>query len=166
MDQEKLPPSSSHAHPMPSRPLSVPSIGGLSFAERKGQVHISSLAGILRMDSDPRHTERPPLADVAKAASCTESRPSLSKQRSDYFEKIFSVKKSSPAKERAHSEAIVMADVRTNVIVRIESLPSQSRPSTELTFRFSGEHRSMTSSRSSPNYRITSLKGISGPYHL
>lgn len=54
-------------------------------------------------------------------ATKKKSKPELTKQRSNYFEDAFAVKEQvHPAKERVISESIVMADVKTNVIINDE----------------------------------------------
>ncbi|KAH7349441.1 Tautomerase/MIF superfamily [Plectosphaerella cucumerina] len=54
----------------------------------------------------------------------TPSTPAMAKSRSTYFEDVFQAgREVSPAKDRVRSEAIVMAEVRTNVIVRALLLP-------------------------------------------
>lgn len=70
-------------------------------------------------DRTMRDIDRPPPGDVHGKARRSQSRPDLTKQRSKYFEEAFSVKEVNPAKARVRSEAIVMADVKTNVIVSV-----------------------------------------------
>lgn len=58
-------------------------------------------------------------------ATKKKSKPELTKQRSNYFEDAFAVKEQvHPAKERVISESIVMADVKTNVIVSAMFCPT------------------------------------------
>lgn len=67
-----------------------------------------------------RDTSRPPPGDVSANKKRTQSKPELTKQRSHYFDDAFAVKETHPAKDRVLSESIVMADVKTNVIVSLE----------------------------------------------
>lgn len=64
-----------------------------------------------------RDIDRPPPGDIGTKPRKDPSKPSLSHQRSAYFEEAFAVKDEDPAKARVRSEAIVMANVKTNVIV-------------------------------------------------
>ena len=64
-----------------------------------------------------RNIDYPLPGDVVMKARKLKSRPDLTKKRSSFFEDVFSVTEVNPAKERVQSEAIVMAEVRTNVIV-------------------------------------------------
>ena len=61
----------------------------------------------------PRASEQP-----RKLPRRAVSSPGLSRSRSTYFEDVFQVNREfSPTKDRIRSEAIVLAEVRTNVIV-------------------------------------------------
>lgn len=67
-----------------------------------------------------RHIDRAPPGDIARRTSKSQSRADLARQKSkrSFFEDAFSVSPNSPARERVHGDAIVMAEVKTNVIVR------------------------------------------------
>lgn len=74
-----------------------------------------------------RDIDRAPPGDVVQRSCKPQIKPELTKQRSNYFEDAFSVKDLSPVRERVRSEAMVVADVKTNVIVRgISSHPFSS----------------------------------------
>lgn len=89
-----------------------------SFAERKAQTPRPSPLTLVEGDRNMRDIDRPPPGDVlAKTRRAQSKQRDLGKQRSNYFEDAFSVKDANPAKTRVRSEAIVMADVKTNVIV-------------------------------------------------
>jgi hypothetical protein len=88
-----------------------------SFAERKAQTPRPSPLTLVEGDRNMRDIDRPPPGDVVAKTRRAQSKPDLGKQRSHYFEDAFSVKDANPAKTRVRSEAIVMADVKTNVIV-------------------------------------------------
>jgi hypothetical protein len=63
-----------------------------------------------------RDISRPPPGDVVNRPKKVSG--NLAKQKSSYFEDAFRVEDSNPARERIQCESIVMAEVRTNVIVR------------------------------------------------
>lgn len=65
-----------------------------------------------------RAIDLPRSRDVTRQPRKVLSSPGLAKSRSMYFEDAFQAgREVSPAKDRIRSEALVMADVRTNVIV-------------------------------------------------
>ena len=90
---------------------------------------------IQNLDRIMRDIDRPLPGDVATAgakrvskSSSSSKQPSvveLSRQKSklNFWEDAFSVNEVSPAKERIRGDAIVMAEVKTNVIVSILSVP-------------------------------------------
>lgn len=65
-----------------------------------------------------RDIDRPPPGDPTGSRK-TKLHPELSKKRSAYFETEFAAanRDPDPVRARIHNEAIVMADLRTNVIV-------------------------------------------------
>lgn len=67
-----------------------------------------------------RHIDQAPPGDVVRRGSKGQSRADLARQRSsrNFFEDAFAMNQTSPARARVHGDAIVMAEVRTNVIVR------------------------------------------------
>lgn len=87
-----------------------------SFGERKAQTSRPTPLSTLERSDNMRDIERPPPGDVSRKKR-SHSKPELTKQRSDYFEDAFGVKEANPAKDRVLSESIVMADVKTNVMV-------------------------------------------------
>ncbi|KAK0646498.1 Tautomerase/MIF superfamily [Cercophora newfieldiana] len=94
----------------------------LSFSERKAQkenMTPSNLAdGGRRIMRD---TTRPPPGDITRSGS-NKSQAGLGKRRSNvnFFEDAFSVGENSAAKERVRGDAIVFAEVKTNVIISDE----------------------------------------------
>lgn len=59
------------------------------------------------------------LDDAGQHSRRTLSSPDIGKSRSMYFENAFQAgRQVNPARDRICSEAVVMADVRTNVMVR------------------------------------------------
>ncbi|KAK4252340.1 Tautomerase/MIF superfamily [Corynascus novoguineensis] len=69
-----------------------------------------------------RHIDRAPPGDIVRRASKARPREDLARQKSKrmFFEDAFSTSTASPARERVHGDAIVMAEVKTNIIVRDE----------------------------------------------
>lgn len=63
-----------------------------------------------------------PVIEGAQRIRKAASRPELSKQRSAYFEETFASKEMDLLGDLVRSEAIVMAEIKTNVIVGITSL--------------------------------------------
>ncbi|KAM0334148.1 hypothetical protein ACHAQA_001168, partial [Verticillium albo-atrum] len=102
-----------------ARPLNA---AQLSFAKRKEAQRKQQMApSHYLVDGDQlllRSIQRPLPGDVVRESRKPKSRPELAKSRSSYFEDAFQAgREVSPAKDRIRSEAIVMAEVRTNVIV-------------------------------------------------
>lgn len=89
----------------------------LSFAERKAQASRPTKLRTVKGSDNMRDIERPPPGDVFSRKKRSASKPELTKQRSNYFEDAFAVKEANPGKDRVLSESIVMADVKTNVMV-------------------------------------------------
>ena len=92
-----------------------------SIAERKSHNEGSPTPHLVEGDRLMRNIDRPPPGDVVRRAHKTLSIPELTKRRSkiDFFDGAFSVNDSSSARERVHGDAIVTAEVKTNVIVCI-----------------------------------------------
>ena len=66
-----------------------------------------------------RDIVHPPPGDVTRENRKSKYGRDTARTKSVYFEDAFqSHREVNPAKERVHSESIVMAEVRTNVIVR------------------------------------------------
>jgi hypothetical protein len=91
----------------------------LSFSERKAQKENMSpptpADGARRIMRD---ITRPPPRDATRSGS-NKSQKGLGKRRSNvnFFEDALAAGESSPAKERIRGDAIVFAEVKTNVIV-------------------------------------------------
>ncbi|KAK3996055.1 Tautomerase/MIF superfamily [Cladorrhinum sp. PSN332] len=97
------------------------------FAERKAQNGASTTTTttttyLVEQGDHLRNIDRAPPGDALRRAHKSPSKPELVKQRSriDFFEDVFSVNESSSARERVHGDAIVMAEVKTNVIISDE----------------------------------------------
>ncbi|KAK3313899.1 Tautomerase/MIF superfamily [Apodospora peruviana] len=102
----------------------------LSFAERRAKRVVDGavppIKSHLLVDGSNllRDIDRPPPGDVVRGPPpCkSQSKPDLVKKRSnlDFFENAFSTTENNPAKERVHGDAIVLAEVKTNVIINDE----------------------------------------------
>jgi hypothetical protein len=66
-----------------------------------------------------RHIDRPPPGDIVRRSSKSQPKADLARQKSkrNFFDDAFSANTTSPARERVHGDAIVMAEVKTNVMV-------------------------------------------------
>jgi hypothetical protein len=66
-----------------------------------------------------RHIDRPTPGDIVRRSSKSQPRTDLARQKSrrNFFDDAFSANTNSPARERVHGDAIVMAEVKTNVMV-------------------------------------------------
>jgi hypothetical protein len=105
-----------------SNPSSVPRSAvpaKLSFSERKMRSEKPASMTVVEGNDLLRHIDRPLPGDVVRRKSRTGSKPDLAKRRSNinFFEEAFAINDHSPAKERVRGDAIVMAEVKTNVIV-------------------------------------------------
>jgi hypothetical protein len=92
----------------------------LSFSERKAQKGgTQSAAHLIEGNHVLRPIDRAPPGDIVRKTSKSQSRADLSttKSKKNFFEDAFSAHPGSPARERVHGDAIVMAEVKTNVIV-------------------------------------------------
>lgn len=109
--------------PTPATPtrMAASSQAKHSIAERMVHNEGSHTPHIVEGDHLMRNIDRPPPGDVVCRAHKTQSKPELTKRRSriDFFDGAFSVNDSSSARERVHGDAIVTAEVKTNVIVSI-----------------------------------------------
>jgi len=112
-----LSPVSASRLPNPTRGSIQTSPTKLSFSERKAQKEnmTPSSEGSRHLMRD---ISRPPPGDVTRSGS-NKTKPGLASRRSNinFFEDAFSVGESSAAKERVRGDAIVLAEVKTNVIV-------------------------------------------------
>jgi hypothetical protein len=99
----------------------------LSFSERKARKGGNPPAASQLVEGNHllRPIDRAPPGDVIRRTSRAQPRGDLARQKSkrNFFEDAFSITPSSPARERVHGDAIVMAEVKTNVIVRGSHLP-------------------------------------------
>jgi hypothetical protein len=61
----------------------------------------------------------PPPGDIVRRSSKSQPRADLARQKSkrNFFDDAFSANTTSPARDRVHGDAIVMAEVKTNVMV-------------------------------------------------
>lgn len=107
---------------------------GLSFAERAAQLASAGTPTrkplLVKGDNILRDIDRAPPGDpsqlrprrkslLALRSTDDENNPELARQRSQYFEDAFSARdgNTSPARERVRSEAPVLAELRTNVLI-------------------------------------------------
>ncbi|KAH8909970.1 Tautomerase/MIF [Coniochaeta sp. PMI_546] len=103
-----------------NKTLSPPPTGTQrSFAERKAHISRPTPLKIIEGNDNMCDIDRLPPGHVS-AKKVSQGKPELTKQRSHYFEDAFAVKEVNPAKDRVLSESIVMADVKTNVIINDE----------------------------------------------
>ncbi|KAK3943007.1 Tautomerase/MIF superfamily [Diplogelasinospora grovesii] len=121
-----------------------------SFAERKAQMvgrpaMAATTTHLVVGDHLLRDIDRALPGDVVRrTARKTQSKPdrALARKRSNFFENAFSAKDSpNVAKERVRGDAIVMADVRTNVII-----PDEFTFITELSYHVSCRYQRPVSS--------------------
>jgi hypothetical protein len=99
----------------------------MSFAERKAQLARASAPHLVEGDHMVRDIDQPLPGDTGFAPRLKRSKPELSQKRSQYFEDAFSTNGlGSAARERIRSEAIIVAEVQTNVIVRPHTALCQS----------------------------------------
>ncbi|KAI2623868.1 Tautomerase/MIF [Hypomontagnella submonticulosa] len=89
--------------------------------QRKAHPSRSSKVHIVEGNKMMRDIDRPPPGDPTGSRK-TKLHPELSKKRSAYFETEFAAanRDPDPVRARIHNEAIVMADLRTNVIIKDE----------------------------------------------
>ncbi|KAI1143607.1 Tautomerase/MIF [Hypoxylon sp. FL0543] len=109
--------------------ISTPSTGsnnssalsGTSSAQRRTQPSRPSKLHIVEGNKMMRDIDRPPPGDP-KPTRKSQQHPELSKKRSAYFESEFAAanRDPDPVKARIQNEAIVMADLKTNVIIKDE----------------------------------------------
>jgi hypothetical protein len=100
---------------------SPPSSGAQrSFAERKARNFGPTPLRIVEGNDNMSDINRPPPGDVVTRKKRSQSKPELTRQRSSFFEDAFATKDVNPAKDRLLSEAIVMADIKTNVEVSLK----------------------------------------------
>ncbi|KAI8962484.1 Tautomerase/MIF [Daldinia sp. FL1419] len=92
-----------------------------SSTQRKGHSSRSSRTHIVEGNKMMRNIDRPPPGDPTGSRK-SQVHPELSKKRSAYFESEFAAanRDTDPVKARIQNEAIVMADLRTNVIIKDE----------------------------------------------
>jgi hypothetical protein len=95
--------------------------GQLSFSEHKAQKEGTRLAAhLVEGNHVLRPIERAPPGDIVRKTSKSQSKADLARRKSkkNFFEDAFAVHPGSTARERVHGDAIVMTEVKTNVIVR------------------------------------------------
>ena len=105
--------------------VSIPiNSGSLSFAERKAQLDRASTPKLVEGNDLLDDIDTPLPGDTMTASPRPRSRAELAKQRSAYFEDAFSAKPVvNPAQARLRAEATIVAEVKTNVIVRLLTPP-------------------------------------------
>ena len=107
-------------------------VQSLSFAQRKAHSLRSSKSSIVEGSELMRSIDRPPPGDpTMNRRKSQANNPGLSKQTSAYYENEFAVgREANPALDRVRNEALVTAELKTNVIVRTcPSCRSTSRAS-------------------------------------
>lgn len=137
----------------------------LSFAERAANNPKSPTSSTLTPravngNRNMQDIDRPLPCDV-RQPSKARSRADLAKQRSniDFFEEAFAVTETNHVKERIYGDSMVLAEVKTNVIVRQASFCECAIGNSLVSFKLtvSPVHRLKTSSPSSPSFRTTCL---------
>jgi len=94
--------------------------GSLSFAERKAELARASMPKLVEGDDLVNDIDTPLPGDTMMKPGRPRSTAELARQRSAYFEDAFSTKcKVNPARERVRAAATIVAEVKTNVIVRL-----------------------------------------------
>ncbi|KAF7532090.1 hypothetical protein G7054_g8270 [Neopestalotiopsis clavispora] len=89
----------------------------LSFAQRKAQLLRPSRSNIVEGNHVMRNIDRPPPGDMVHHRRSLRQ-PGLSKKRSQYYENEFAAgREMDSTKDRVRNEAIVLAELRTNVIL-------------------------------------------------
>ncbi|ETS76055.1 hypothetical protein PFICI_12999 [Pestalotiopsis fici W106-1] len=92
----------------------------LSFAQRKAQLPRPSRSNIVEGNHVMRNIDRPPPGDMVHHRR-SQRQPGLSKKRSQYYENEFAAgREMDSTKDRVRNEAIVLAELRTNVIIQDE----------------------------------------------
>ncbi|KAI0123855.1 Tautomerase/MIF superfamily [Xylariales sp. AK1849] len=114
----KSPPSISPTSPLP-RQNGVP-VSKLSFAQQKAELLRPSKSNLVEGNNVMRSIDRPPPGDTVNRRK-SQLQLGLAKKRSAYFENEFAAGRAmDPTKDRVRNEAIVMAELRTNVILQDE----------------------------------------------
>lgn len=110
--------------------VSIANVGGLSFADRKMSRRPSTApTPIVEGDGTlTREVNHSLPGDGLRSNRKSKGPADLAKRRSSYYEEAFQGdRESNVVKDRVYSEAIVMADLRTNVIVWRPHLSSYLR---------------------------------------
>lgn len=93
-------------------------VQGLSFAQRKAHSLRSSKSSIVEGSDLMRNIDRPPPGDPTMNRRKSQANPGLSKRTSAYYENEFAVgRESNSALDRVRNEALVIAELKTNVII-------------------------------------------------
>ncbi|KAI0005707.1 Tautomerase/MIF [Xylariaceae sp. FL0662B] len=92
-----------------------------SPGQRKGQLPRPPKINIVEGNKTMRNIDRPPPADVLSPRR-SQLHPDVSKKKSLYFENELAAgnRDPDPVRARVHNEAIVVAELRTNVIIKDE----------------------------------------------
>lgn len=88
-----------------------------SFADLKAKMLGQSTSNSANDNGQVADTDKVPADGPPKLSEKAEPRQTLAKKRSKYFEGAFAIKEVNPAKERVHNAALVIAEVRTSVMV-------------------------------------------------
>ncbi|KAI0023131.1 Tautomerase/MIF [Xylariomycetidae sp. FL0641] len=97
------------------------SASGQSFAQRKATRSRAPNSNIVEGDSMMRSITRPPPGDASSRRKA-QTHPEVAKKKSAYFENEFSApnRSADPVQDRVQNEAMVMAELKTNVIITDE----------------------------------------------
>jgi len=120
-------------HPTKTSPLSATPASKLSCADRKAKKENTPPVVLVEGGRSMRDIERPPPGDAPRRGGNQRAKTDLQRKRSaiNFFGDAFGVGESnSAAKERVRGDAIVTAEVKTNVIV---CFGTQTRGYSELT---------------------------------
>ncbi|KAK3333688.1 Tautomerase/MIF superfamily [Cercophora scortea] len=93
-----------------------------SFAERKAKGGNTTTSHLVEGDRNMRNIDNPLPGDSVRRERKLRSKPDLKKRRSNlsFFEDVFSTSDTNSAKERVRGDALVLAEVKTNVIINDE----------------------------------------------
>lgn len=90
--------------------------------ERKGLKQLAQATHLVKGDGVIRDIDRGLPGDMVHRVRKALSKPELTRQRSNinFYEEVFAINGTNPAKERVRGDAHVMAEVKTNVIISDE----------------------------------------------
>ncbi|KAI1096380.1 Tautomerase/MIF [Rostrohypoxylon terebratum] len=118
---DSLPARLPRINPTPTGSNNPSAAHSASFAQRKVQPSRLSKVHIVEGNKMMRDIDRPPPGDPTGSRK-SQLHPELSKKKSAYWENEFAAanRDPDPVRARIQNEAIVMADLRTNVIIKDE----------------------------------------------